>query len=125
MASDPGELYSTRPALGHYAAVDNGVGLDHDRHFACSLALALSPHHVRRYSFTCWRFPRRQINGSRVTAQREFAPVHGSIRQGFVYERVPTSPQVIANNAEIDVIWDSGRLNWSAREKLNATLKQN
>src|SRR5260370_37126634 len=34
-------------------------------------------------------------------------PVHGSIRHGFVYERVPhTTLKSIANNAEIEVIWD-------------------
>ena len=35
------------------------------------------------------------------------APVHGNIRQGFVYERVPhITLKSIANNAEIDVIWE-------------------
>ena len=34
-------------------------------------------------------------------------PVHGNIRSGFVYERVPhVTLKSIANNAEIDVIWD-------------------
>ena len=34
-------------------------------------------------------------------------PTHGSIRQGFVYERVPhITLKSIANNAEIDVIWE-------------------
>ena len=53
-------------------------------------------------------------------------PVHGNIRQGFVYERVPhITLKSIANNAEIDVIWDK----WQAkleplREKLNAALKK-
>ena len=51
-------------------------------------------------------------------------PVHGNIRHGFVYERVPhITLKSIANNAEIDVIWDK----WQAvleplREKLNAAL---
>ncbi|MEI7939992.1 MAG: site-specific DNA-methyltransferase, partial [Verrucomicrobiota bacterium] len=53
-------------------------------------------------------------------------PVQGNIRHGFVYERVPhITLKSIANNAEIDVIWDK----WQAtleplREKLNAALKQ-
>ena len=35
------------------------------------------------------------------------APTFGSIRQGFVYDRVPhITLKSIANNAEIDVIWD-------------------
>ncbi len=34
-------------------------------------------------------------------------PTHGNIRHGFVYERVPhITLKAIANNAEIDVIWD-------------------
>ncbi len=53
-------------------------------------------------------------------------PTHGHIRHGFVYERVPhITLKSIANNAEIDVIWEK----WQAtleplREKLNATLKK-
>lgn len=52
-------------------------------------------------------------------------PVHGNIRHGFVYERVPhITLKSIADNAEIDVIYDQ----WLAkleplREKLNASLK--
>ena len=35
-------------------------------------------------------------------------PTHGDIRHGFVYERVPhITLKSIANNTEIDVIWDS------------------
>ena len=35
------------------------------------------------------------------------APTYGDIRQGFVYERVPhITLRAIANNAEIDVIWE-------------------
>ena len=51
--------------------------------------------------------------------------MQGNIRHGFVYERVPhITLKSIANNAEIDVIWDQ----WQAkleplREKLNAVLK--
>ncbi len=53
-------------------------------------------------------------------------PVHGNIRHGFVYERVPhITLKSIANNAEIDVIWDK----WQAkleplRESLNSALKK-
>jgi len=53
-------------------------------------------------------------------------PVQGNIRHGFVYERVPhITLKSIANNAEIDVIWDQ----WKAkleplREKLNTALKK-
>jgi len=53
-------------------------------------------------------------------------PVRGNIRHGFVYERVPhITLKSIANNAEIDVIWDK----WQAkleplRESLNTALKK-
>jgi adenine-specific DNA-methyltransferase len=53
-------------------------------------------------------------------------PVHGNIRHGFVYERVPhITLKSIANNAEIDVIWEQ----WQAkleplRESLNAALNK-
>ena len=51
--------------------------------------------------------------------------MQGKLRDGFVYERVPhIMLSSIANNTEIDVIWDQ----WQAkleplREKLNASLK--
>jgi adenine-specific DNA-methyltransferase len=38
-------------------------------------------------------------------------PTHGNVRHGFVYERVPhITLKSIANNAEIDVIWDKWQL---------------
>ncbi len=54
-------------------------------------------------------------------------PVQGNIRHGFVYERVPhITLKSIANNAEIDVIWEQ----WQAkleplREQLNKALGKN
>jgi adenine-specific DNA-methyltransferase len=54
-------------------------------------------------------------------------PVYGNIRHGFVYERVPhITLKSIANNAEIDVIWDK----WQAtleplRESLTKALNKN
>ena len=51
-------------------------------------------------------------------------PTHGDVRQGFVYERVPhITLKSIANNAEIDVIWER----WletleSLRDDLNTRL---
>jgi adenine-specific DNA-methyltransferase len=53
-------------------------------------------------------------------------PTRGNIRHGFVYERIPhITLKSIANNAEIDVIWEQ----WQAtleplREQLNAVVKQ-
>jgi adenine-specific DNA-methyltransferase len=54
------------------------------------------------------------------------APTHGNVRQGFVYERVPhITLKSIANNSEIDVIWDEYQLALEPlREKLNAALKE-
>ncbi len=50
----------------------------------------------------------------------------GDIRQGFVYERVPhITLKSIANNAEIDVIWEKWQQTLEPlREKLNAALKK-
>ena len=52
------------------------------------------------------------------------APTHGDIRQGFVYERVPhITLKSIANNAEIDVIWETGQETLEPlRARLNAAL---
>ncbi|WP_169979842.1 site-specific DNA-methyltransferase [Tautonia rosea] len=53
-------------------------------------------------------------------------PVHGNIRHGFVYERVPhITLKSIANNAEIDVIWEKWQEELEPlRESLNAVLKK-
>ncbi|OYU12545.1 MAG: site-specific DNA-methyltransferase [Comamonadaceae bacterium PBBC1] len=58
------------------------------------------------------------------TAPKSHA-THGNIRQGFVYERVPhITLKSIANNAEIDVIYDKHQaLLEPLREQLNAALK--
>jgi adenine-specific DNA-methyltransferase len=63
-----------------------------------------------------------EVTGEPISSQ----PTHGNIRHGFVYERVPhITLKSIANNAEIDVIWDK----WQAtleplRAKLNAAAKK-
>ena len=51
-------------------------------------------------------------------------PTYNDIRQGFVYERVPhITLKSIANNAEIDVIWERFQETMkSLRQKLNAAL---
>ncbi|HVA90233.1 MAG TPA: DUF559 domain-containing protein, partial [Chloroflexota bacterium] len=53
-------------------------------------------------------------------------PTRGDIRLGFVYERVPhITLKSIANNAEIDVIWDQWQETLEPlREKLNAVLNK-
>ena len=52
------------------------------------------------------------------------SPRYGDIRQGFVYERVPhITLRAIANNAEIDVIWEDFQQTLEPlREGLNAGL---
>ena len=57
------------------------------------------------------------------------APVSGpftnNIRHGFVYERAPHITLKIANNSEIDVIWERWQQTLEPlREKLNKALKQ-
>ncbi len=51
---------------------------------------------------------------------------HGNIRHGFVYERVPhITLKSIANNAEIDVIWEKWQQTLEPlRERLNTGLKK-
>lgn len=53
-------------------------------------------------------------------------PVRGDIRHGFVYERVPhITLKSIANNAEIDVIWDRWQKTLEPlRDQLNAALNK-
>ena len=53
-------------------------------------------------------------------------PTYGNVRHGFVYERVPhITLKSIANNAEIDVIWEQFQETLEPlREKLNKALKE-
>ncbi len=53
-------------------------------------------------------------------------PVQGNIRHGFVYERVPhITLKSIANNAEIDVIWETFQKKLEPlRVKLNTSLNE-
>ena len=94
-----------------------------------ALALARARIMGARYPFYLLADSREgQLKEAEVTRTAPSSqPVHGNIRHGFVYERVPhITLKSIANNAEIDVIWDQ----WQAkleplREKLNAALKKN
>jgi adenine-specific DNA-methyltransferase len=53
-------------------------------------------------------------------------PVHGNIRHGFVYDRVPhITLKSIANNPEIDVIWSKWQEKLEPlRQSLNAVIKK-
>ena len=79
------------------------------------------------------RYPYYLLTDSRKGQQKEAeitrtapseSPTHGNIRQGFVYERVPhIMLKSIANNAEIDVIWENYQERLEPlREMLNNAL---
>jgi len=93
-----------------------------------ALALARARIMGARYPFYLLADSREgQIKEAEVTRTAPSSqPVRGNIRYGFVYERVPhVTLKSIANNTEIDVIWDK----WQAvleplREKMNGALKK-
>ena len=131
MVTDPGDLVLD-PTCGSgtaaYVAEQWGrrwITIDTSR---VALALARARIMGARYPYYLLADSREgQVKEAEVTrTMPRSAPVHGNIRQGFVYERVPhITLKSIANNTEIDVIWDK----WQAemeplREKLNAALKK-
>ena len=131
MATDPGDLVLD-PTCGSgttaYVAEQWGrrwITIDTSR---VALALARARIMGARYPYYLLADSRDgQLKEAEITRTAPSSqPVHGNIRHGFVYERVPhITLKSIANNAEIDVIWDK----WQAkleplREKLNATLKK-
>jgi adenine-specific DNA-methyltransferase len=63
-----------------------------------------------------------EITATAVSTQ----PVHGNVRLGFVYERVPhITLKSIANNAEIDVIYEKWQSRMEPlRDALNTALKK-
>ena len=131
MASDPGDLVlDPTCGSGTTATVAEQWGrrwitIDTSR---VALALARARIMGARYPFYLLADSLDgQLKEAEVTRTAPSSqPVQGNIRHGFVYERVPhITLKSIANNAEIDVIWDQ----WQAkleplREKLNAALKQ-
>jgi adenine-specific DNA-methyltransferase len=131
MTTDPGDLVlDPTCGSGTTATVAEQWGrrwitIDTSR---VALALARARIMGARYPFYLLADSRDgQIKEGEVTRTAPSSqPVQGNIRHGFVYERVPhITLKSIANNAEIDVIWDQ----WQAkleplREKLNAALKQ-
>jgi adenine-specific DNA-methyltransferase len=131
MATDPGDLvFDPTCGSGTTATVAEQWGrrwitIDTSR---VALALARARIMGARYPFYLLADSREgqlkeaDVNRTAPSSQ----PVHGNIRHGFVNERVPhITLGAVANNAEIDVIWDQ----WQAkleplREKLNAALKK-
>jgi adenine-specific DNA-methyltransferase len=131
MTTDPGDLVLD-PTCGSgttaYVAEQWGrrwITIDTSR-----VALALA-----RARIMGARYPYYLLADSKEGQQKEAeiahsipsdAPTHGNIRQGFVYERVPhVTLKSIANNAEIDVIWENFQSKLEPlREQLNTALKQ-
>ena len=130
MTTDPGDLVLD-PTCGSgttaYVAEQWGrrwITIDTSR---VALALGPRPHHGGSLSVLP---PLRQPPGA-IFKQAEVegrapseSPTYGDIRQGFVYERVPhITLRAIANNAEIDVIWETAQEDLEPlRESLNRAL---
>lgn len=112
MTTDPGDLVLD-PTCGSgttaYVAEQWGrrwITIDTSR---VAVALARSRLMGARYPYYLLAdSPEGQAKEAEVTRSvPKSTPTHGSIRQGFVYDRVPhITLKSIANNAEIDVIWD-------------------
>jgi adenine-specific DNA-methyltransferase len=131
MATDPGDLVlDPTCGSGTTATVAEQWGrrwitIDTSR---VALALARARIMSARYPFYLLSDSREgQIKEAEFThIAPSTQPTYGNIRHGFVYERVPhIKLKSIANNAEIDVIWE----NWQKileplREQLNAALKK-
>ena len=131
MATDPGDLVlDPTCGSGTTATVAEQWGrrwitIDTSR---VALALARARIMGARYPFYLLADSREgQIKEAEVTLTVPSSqPVQGDIRHGFVYERVPhITLKSIANNAEIDVIWDKCQAKLEPlRETLNAALKK-
>jgi adenine-specific DNA-methyltransferase len=131
MASDPGDLVLA-PTCGSgttaYVAEQWGrrwITIDTSR-----VALALTRARVmgaRYHYYLLSDSPEGQRKEAEITRTAPSqTPTRGNIRQGFVYERVPhITLKSIANNAEIDVIWErfQERLE-PLREQLNQALEK-
>ena len=132
MTTDPGDLVLD-PTCGSgttaYVAEQWGrrwITIDTSR---VALALARARIMGARYPwYLLADSPEGQRKEGEITRRaRSETPTGGDIRQGFVYERVPhITLKSIANNAEIDVIWEEwqGTLE-PLRTKLNAALGEN
>jgi adenine-specific DNA-methyltransferase len=132
MATDPGDLVLD-PTCGSgttaYVAEQWGrrwITIDTSR---VALALARARIMGARYPYYLLAdSPEGQFKEAEVTrGVPSSQPTRGNIRQGFVYERVPhVTLKSIANNTEIDVIWDAWQQKLEPlREALNAAAKAN
>jgi len=130
MTTDPGDLVlDPTCGSGTTAMVSEQWGrrwitIDTSR---VALALARARIMGARYSFYLLTDSKdgqlKEAEVSRTAPSSQ--PVYGNIRQGFVYERVPhITLKSIANNREIDVIWDKWQEKLEPlREALNTKLK--
>ena len=78
-----------------------------------------------RFPIACWRIAQKAAcKEAELPGQPPVDGSHGDFRQGFVYERVPhITLKSIANNGEIDVIWDKCQARLEPlRRELNAEL---
>jgi adenine-specific DNA-methyltransferase len=132
MSTDPGDLVLD-PTCGSgttaYVAEQWGrrwITIDTSR---VALALARARIMGARYPYYLLADSRDgQLKEAEVTrAAPSEAATRGDIRQGFVYERVPhVTLKSIANNAEIDVIWEKFQQTLEPlREQLNHSLRMN
>jgi len=131
MATDPGDLVlDPTCGSGTTATVAEQWGRRWITIDTSRVALALARARVMgaRYPYYLLADSKEgQLKEAEVTRTSQSSqPTHGNIRHGFVYERVPhITLKSIANNAEIDVIWEQhqGKLE-SLREALNKATKQ-
>ena len=131
MATDPGDLVLD-PTCGSgttaYVAEQWGrrwITMDTSR---VALALARSRIMGARYPYYLLADSTEgQIKEAEIThLPPKTASTYGDVRQGFVYERLPhITLKAIANNTEIDVIWDKWQETLEPlRKELNSALKQ-
>ncbi|PDH67240.1 MAG: site-specific DNA-methyltransferase [Sphingomonadaceae bacterium MED-G03] len=129
MTTDPGDLVLD-PTCGSgttaYVAEQWGrrwITMDTSR---VALALARARIMGARYPWYLLADSREgQIEEGKITRSVPAdTPTYGRIRQGFVYKRVPhITLKSIANNAEIDTIWESYQAKLEPlREAINAAL---
>jgi len=129
MTTDPGDLVLD-PTCGSgttaYVAEQWGrrwITIDTSR---VALALARARNMGARYPYYLLADSAEgQQKEAEVTrSARSTKSTYGSLRMGFVYERVPhITLKSIANNTEIDVIWNNFQLRLEPlREQLNQTL---
>lgn len=131
MATDPGDLVlDPTCGSGTTATVAEQWGrrwitIDTSR---VALALARARIMGARYPFYLLADSRegREKESELTRTVPSSTPVHGSVRHGFVYERVPhITLKSIANNAEIDVIWHEWQTKLeSLREVINSGLNK-